>query len=586
MEQQKAAVTYNVAGINTPNQEFSNPQEAVTQFVDIPAHDRPHIIRTVDGGAQAIGQTSMTTTPGKETTYGKWVGDSDPELKTAYEKELSTRKAKEMSQVANVLNRDSDVLDTPIHDYDAHSASAPRRSVKEVASVIDNRREAIQIEAANTGTAISSEAAKQWAAQDVSDFREMAKGGYRKAAANTIAENSENEDYRNEFNRTYPKAVKEIEKATVRNEERRSEKDAKDLAFAENIGIRQPSVDVDKRQDLGKSTEYLNVRAQLEEDLANKKDVQKITVPMISEWAADGLITATEQKKLMLDAMGNGKDIDSKKDVSQVEEIDPRALAQVAAARARDMASARQTLGGNAVESDEIFTAHDANKPIIPPDVEKRYVRDGNKYYEPENRKDPAFVDKGNKLETRSNGEQVAESLVRIAEARGWDEIKVSGSETFRKEAWLEAAARGMHVKGYSPSEQDKAALASRTASRTITVAHGEEKFRASENEPSHEAKSKTDRRVVAFEKATPAVAVKEFPELAGAYAALNAAKHQAAADGYTPKQQEVIASQVRQRMMNSIEKGRIPEIVIKEEVAERGSARETRREAEAERAR
>jgi hypothetical protein len=143
-----------------------------------------------------------------------------------------------------------------------------------------------------------------------------------------------------------------------------------------------------------------------------------------------------------------------------------------------------------------------------------------------------------------------------------------------------------MHVKGYSPSEQDKAALANRTASKTNTVAHGEEKFRARENEPSHEAKSKTDRRVVAFEKATPAVAVKEFPELAGAYAALNAAKHQAAADGYTPKQQEVIASQVRQRMMNSIEKGRIPEIVIKEEVAERGSARETRREAEAERAR
>ena len=586
MEQQKAAVTYNVAGINTPNREFTNPQEAATQFVDIPAHDRPHIIRTVDGGAQAIGQTSMTTTPGKEATYGKWVGDSDPELKTAYEKELSSRKTKEMAQVANVLNRDSDVLDTPVHDYDAHSASAPRRSVKDVASVIDNRREAIQIEAANTGTAISSEAAKQWAAQDVSDFREMAKGGYRKAAANTIAENSENEDYRNEFNRTYPKAVKEIEKATVRNEERRAEKDAKDLAFAENIGIRQPSVDVDKRQDLGKSTEYLNVRAQLEEDLANKQNVETITVPMIKEWAADGLITATEQKKLMLDAVGSGKDIASKKDVSQVEEIDPRALAQVAAARARDMASARQTLGGNVVESDEIFTAHDANKPVIPPDVEKRYVRDGNKYYAPENRKDPAFVDKGNKLETRSNGEQVAESLVRIAEARGWDEIKVSGSETFRKEVWLEAASRGMHVKGYSPSEQDKAALANRTTSRTNTVAHGEEKFRARENEPSHEDKGKTDRRVAAFEKATPAAAVKEFPELAGAYAALNAAKHRAAADGYTPKQQEFINSQVRQRMMNSIEKGRIPEIAIKEEVAERASTRETRREAEAERAR
>ena len=49
------------------------------------------------------------------------------------------------------------------------------------------------------------------------------------------------------------------------------------------------------------------------------------------------------------------------------------------------------------------------------------------------------------------------------AEARGWDEIKVSGTETFRKEVWLEAASRGMHVKGYVPSEQDKAELAKRT---------------------------------------------------------------------------------------------------------------------------
>ena len=109
---------------------------------------------------------------------------------------------------------------------------------------------------------------------------------------------------------------------------------------------------------------------------------------------------------------------------------------------------------GNTVESDEIFTASQADiKPLVPQDIEKRYLRVGGTFYHPKNTDLVAFEDKGNKLETRSNSEQIAESMVRIAEARGWDEIKVSGSDAFRREAWLEAAARGMHVNGYTPSE-------------------------------------------------------------------------------------------------------------------------------------
>ncbi len=120
----------------------------------------------------------------------------------------------------------------------------------------------------------------------------------------------------------------------------------------------------------------------------------------------------------------------------------------------------------NKVESDEVFTATQEAKPLVPKEVEKQYLRVGDKYYHPKNADVLAFEDKGNKLETRSNSEQIAESMVRIAEARGWDEIKVSGSETFRREVWLEAASRGMHVKGYEPSEQDKAHLVKRSNDR------------------------------------------------------------------------------------------------------------------------
>jgi putative DNA primase/helicase len=120
----------------------------------------------------------------------------------------------------------------------------------------------------------------------------------------------------------------------------------------------------------------------------------------------------------------------------------------------------------NKLESDEVFTATQEAKPLVPKEIEKQYLRVGDKYYHPKNADVLAFEDKGNKLETRSNSEQIAESMVRIAEARGWDEIKVSGSETFRREVWLEAASRGMHVKGYEPSEQDKAHLVKRSNDR------------------------------------------------------------------------------------------------------------------------
>ena len=71
----------------------------------------------------------------------------------------------------------------------------------------------------------------------------------------------------------------------------------------------------------------------------------------------------------------------------------------------------------NKVESDEVFTATQEAKPLVPKEVERQYLRVGDKYYHPKNADVLAFEDKGNKLETRSNSEQIAESMVRIAQA-------------------------------------------------------------------------------------------------------------------------------------------------------------------------
>lgn len=313
--------------------------------------------------------------------------------------------------------------------------------------------------------------------------------------------------------------------------------------------------------------------------------------------------------------------------------LDPSALERVAAARARDSAQARETLGlntvepnlekqqqqlageeetkrsawlkkaeeakaaqpvvsakaasDNKVESDEIFTASQADvKPVVPPEIEKQYLRIGDKFYHPKNTDLVAFEDKGNKLETRSNSENIAESMVRIAEARGWDEIKVSGSETFRKEVWLEAAARGMHVKGYSPTEQDKAELAKKVSESDLNKIEKDSKpFRAREKE-TEEAKAKqpdavkpelksepekTDslnkRMAEAFAKESAVDAVKKHPELSGAAAAVAMMDKKAEADGLTEQQRAVVAARVRQNVVNSIERGDIPQVTVKEHV-------------------
>lgn len=67
------------------------------------------------------------------------------------------------------------------------------------------------------------------------------------------------------------------------------------------------------------------------------------------------------------------------------------------------------------------------------------------------------FKDHGSALSTHSSSAGVVASLVRIAYARGWQSIRVFGSEVFRHAVWVEAVAHGMRVRGYISSVPVKA---------------------------------------------------------------------------------------------------------------------------------
>jgi hypothetical protein len=103
-----------------------------------------------------------------------------------------------------------------------------------------------------------------------------------------------------------------------------------------------------------------------------------------------------------------------------------------------------------------------SSERLIPDHIRKRFVQVGHRYYFSDGAH--AFTDRGARLVTPSENMEVVKSLIAIAQARGWKDITVSGSERFRKEAWGAASALGLKVRGYTPTEFERALFARKLA--------------------------------------------------------------------------------------------------------------------------
>jgi Large polyvalent protein-associated domain 7 len=99
----------------------------------------------------------------------------------------------------------------------------------------------------------------------------------------------------------------------------------------------------------------------------------------------------------------------------------------------------------------------------VPEEIRRRFVQVKNRFYFPDGAR--AFTDRGNRLTTASENTEVIRSLIVIAQARGWSEITVRGTERFRKEAWFTGRGAGLHVRGYQSTEFEQGHLI-RTLSR------------------------------------------------------------------------------------------------------------------------
>ena len=103
--------------------------------------------------------------------------------------------------------------------------------------------------------------------------------------------------------------------------------------------------------------------------------------------------------------------------------------------------------------------AADLDSRAVPEHINARYIKVGNKYHFPNG--DLAFADRGRGLSTRT-GEYRSHSRSHCHCARSGvgTTIAFGGTERFRKEAWQQANLAGLAVRGYRPSELERAQLA------------------------------------------------------------------------------------------------------------------------------
>ena len=185
-----------------------------------------------------------------------------------------------------------------------------------------------------------------------------------------------------------------------------------------------------------------------------------------------------------------------------------------------------------------------ANSPEL---VRKRYLAEAGQYFFRDRNNALAFEDKGPRIATRTEDPVVAESMVELAVAKGWKELKVTGSESFRRAVWLEAAKRGMAIRGYEPKPQDELLLQEMKAQspRTVSVHQlGPDRART-------------------FTEQTQDEALRIYPELQKAYAGRASIYQWIDANIPDPQKQIELRAEIDRGMAERLTKGEIPSVVV-----------------------
>lgn len=124
-----------------------------------------------------------------------------------------------------------------------------------------------------------------------------------------------------------------------------------------------------------------------------------------------------------------------------------------------------------------------------PEGIAKRYYvedrRGERQYFEDYQRRNLAMRATDTSISSKREDLNTIRAMIEIAEARGWHSVEIRGSGEFKREAWIEASARGLEGRGFTPSDADRQEADRRRSER----GHANE-VRASEREEAREERA------------------------------------------------------------------------------------------------
>lgn len=172
------------------------------------------------------------------------------------------------------------------------------------------------------------------------------------------------------------------------------------------------------------------------------------------------IAVAENERRSAKDIPGNG--------ISQgvdLERMDEEVLAPVVT-RPRLTLHAAQPASQPVQESEAGKDPNGSNDYKPPVSLTRRFLRANDRYYFREDTTMLAFELVNDKIRSAHTDPDVARSMVELAEAKGWKTLIFKGTDEFKREAWLEATARGLATKGYEARDVDRALLTEMRAQR------------------------------------------------------------------------------------------------------------------------
>ncbi len=128
-------------------------------------------------------------------------------------------------------------------------------------------------------------------------------------------------------------------------------------------------------------------------------------------------------------------------------------------------------LGGAAPASGPALPATAPGGKADPAGIQAHYyienVGKERRYFKDLEGKQLAFRADSKAVTTKQEDQATISHMLDVAQSRGWTSLHVRGTATFKQEAWIEAQARGLSLKGYEPTADDRRSLVARRAART-----------------------------------------------------------------------------------------------------------------------